>query len=155
MVDPLTLNYNWFNSFLVWRQNPTNENYDRVQFTLSNPAARNVLDVEPEAMPKDRPIGYRVNLALINGVRNPLSNELKTIQLVNTPVDVIDNLDLSLTWTPYQGWSNPIYTVQFKDEQRDFPVGWQYPETNASTTDTFITFVKPVLPGNYPARSYC
>lgn len=150
--DPVGLNYNWLNAFLVWRKNPTNGIYDRVRYTDSSPAARKFFDVEPNLLPKDGPISFKVNLVLNNGVRNPLSNELSTIHLVDTPGDIEDNLDLTMAWTPYAGWPNPTYTVQFKDEQRDFPVGWQYPESNASTTDTFITFEKPILPGNYLAR---
>jgi len=150
--DPVGLNYNWLNAFLVWRKNPTNGTYDRVRYTDSSPAARKFFDVEPNLLPSEGPISFKVNLVLNNGVRNPLSNELSTIHLVDTPGDIEDNLDLTLAWTPYAGWANPIYTVQFKDEQRDFPVGWQYPEQNASTTDTFITFEKPILPGKYLAR---
>lgn len=150
--DPIGLNYNWLNAFLVWRKNPTSGIYDRVRYTDNSPAARKFLDLEPNMLPKDGPISFKVNLVLNNGVRNPLSNELSTIHLVDTPGDIEDNLDLTIAWSPYAGWPTPIYTVQFKDEQRDFPVGWQYPESNASTTDTFITFTKPVLAGRYLAR---
>jgi len=150
--DPVGLNYNWLNAFLVWRKNPINGIYDRVRYTDNSPAARKFADYEPNLFPKDGPVSFKVNLSLNNGVRNPLSNELSTIHLIDTPGDIEDNLDLTLAWSPYAGWPNPVYTVQFKDEQRDFPVGWQYPEQNASTTDTFITFEKPILPGLYLAR---
>ncbi len=150
--DPVGLNYNWLNAFLVWRKNPINGIYDRVRYTDNSPAARKFADYEPNLFPKDGSVSFKVNLGLNNGVRNPLSNELSTIHLIDTPGDIEDNLDLTLAWSPYAGWPNPVYTVQFKDEQRDFPVGWQYPEQNASTTDTFITFEKPILPGLYLAR---
>ncbi len=150
--DPVGLNYNWLNAFLVWRKNPVSGIYDRVRHTDPSPAARKFLDVEPNLLPKDGSISFKVNLVLTNGVRNPLSNELSTIHLVDTPGDIEDNLDMTLAWSPYAGWPNPTYTVQFKDQQREFPVGWQYPETNASTSDTFITFTKPILPGKYLAR---
>ncbi len=150
--DPQSLNYNWFSAFLIWRENAISGNFDRIQHTENNPAARFFKDVEPEVLPKDKSIAYRANLVLTNGARNPYSNELRTIRLVANPPDDADKQEISLNWSPYTGWSNPVYFVQFKDEQRDFPVGWQFPESGASTMDTFITIKKAILPGNYLAR---
>lgn len=151
--DPDTLNYNWFSAFLVWRKDPINGTYPKIRHTDTNPAARYFADYEPGQLPKDGSVAYKVNLGLINGVRNPLSNEISTMHLVSNPVDNEENLTVSMQWSPYIGWANPVYTVQINDLQRDYPGdNWQYPEGSISTTDTAITFEKPKLPGKYHAR---
>ncbi len=152
---PDSLNFNWFSAYFIWRRDNTNNpNYLRVQHTENDPGILSFTDYEPVTLPKDGRIYYKLNLGLTNLLRNPMSNELGTIRLENTPPDVEDNLTVNIQWSPYEGWGTPRYYVQYKDLQRDFPVGWQYPEGNASTTDTSIEFEKPILPGKYHARVF-
>lgn len=154
-ADPDTLNYNWFGAFYVWRRNEVEINpYQRPIFDIFDPAARIHTDYYAEIFPKDSRNFYRVNLGLTNLVRNPLSNELGTIRLVNDPLDLADNLTLSMRWSRYEGWLNPVYHVQFKDLQRELLTEWNPTDDNNETTDTSVTFTKPILPGMYLARVY-
>ncbi|GEM_PF-5017654 len=151
-TGPDTLNYSWFSNFLLWRRdNILNTSYQRVIYSEPNPAARYFLDVYPEILPRDSRIYYKVNLSLINLLRNPLSNELGTILLENNPPDEPEQLTLSMQWSPYEGWQNPLYFLQYKSNQEHIQE-WQFPETTSGTIDTNMEFTKPIKPGKYHAR---
>jgi gliding motility-associated-like protein len=153
-VVPSNYNYNWFGSYKIYRRdNVAQSNFIGIGNILDS-TQRSYVDYYSPVFPKDGNLFYAVNSQLKNLFENPLSNELGTIRLVNDPVDVGDNFTLSLKWTQYQGWSNPVYHIQYKDLQRELIAEWNPTEDNNITTDTSITFTKPTLPGLYLARVY-
>lgn len=151
--EPDTLNTSWFLAYNLFRAAPNGNilSLDSRFYTEFDVNARSHRDVFSPVLPKDAPIRYNLNMVLINGLENPRSNTIQSIQLKNDPPSAIDDETVTVNWTKYNGWSNPEYVVQVKDIKRG-PDTWI--TLNVLTTDTFFTYEKPKPQGNYQLRVF-
>ncbi len=151
--EPDTLNTSWFLAYNLYRAAPNGNilSLDSRFYTEFDVNARSHRDVFSPVLPKDAPIRYNMNMVLVNGLENPRSNTIQSIQLKNDPPSAIDDETVTINWTKYNGWSNPEYVVQVKDIKRG-PDTWI--TLNVLTTDTFFTYEKPKPQGNYQLRVF-
>lgn len=151
--EPDTLNTSWFLGYNLYRAAPNGNilSLDSRFYTEFDVNARSHRDVFSPVLPKDAPIRYNMNMVLVNGLENPRSNTIQSIQLKNDPPSAIDDETVTINWTKYNGWSNPEYVVQVKDIKRG-PDTWI--TLNVLTTDTFFTYEKPKPQGNYQLRVF-
>ena len=93
---------------------------------------------------------YAVDMALNNGTpATPISNNLNTIYLQNTPASAPEDTLVSLVWNAYRGWLAPIYNVQYAKDQS--PTTWI--EAGNTPAQTFV-LRKPNEEGNFITRVY-
>lgn len=151
--EPDTLNTSWFLAYNLYRAAPNANIFalDNRFWQEMDVNARLHRDVYSPVLPKDAPIRYNINLVLINGLENPRSNTVQSIQLKNDPPSQIDDETVTINWTKYNGWNSPDYAVQVKDIKRS-PDTWVV--VNTPSPDTLFTYEKPKPQGKYQMRVY-
>ncbi|MFN3528385.1 MAG: gliding motility-associated C-terminal domain-containing protein [Bacteroidia bacterium] len=149
--EPDTLNVNWFAFYNLYRAVPGENilSFDQRFYVENDVNARIHRDVYSPVLPKNAPITYNINLRLINGKENPRSNSVKSIRLMNDPPSDVDDEDVTINWTHYNGWTAPEYFVQQFDGTR-VEQGWQV--VAGPMIDTVYTHEKPKPRGQYKLR---
>lgn len=92
-----------------------------------------------------QPYNYAVTTELNTGFITPLSDTIQSIFLRCT--DNSDSLTMELNWTPYWGWSNPVYEVLQLDS-----AGATFVVAGSATSGTSYHYQKPVRNGLYHVR---
>lgn len=92
---------------------------------------------------------YAVGLEMTTGYQTQIRDSITNIVLRNDPIGK-DDLSATFRWNPYSGWTSPTYNVEYS------PTGasssWSPFLPYATTTDTSVVEVMPVLPAKYAAR---
>ena len=93
-----------------------------------------------------QPYSYAIRIALNWGYVCPFSDSIQSIFL-NGSFNA-DSLTIALHWTPYWGWTNPVYKiVESSDGGNTF-----HAVDGATTSGTAYDYTRPLAKGKYIVR---
>ena len=131
-----------FQAFEVLRSDDQGSSFHTVG-QIYVPTANSFIDTDTAIHVPLKPYRYVVSLHL-NGFVSPRSDSIQSIYLSCNE----DTASVSLNWTPYWGWSNPVYQLM---ESNDNGASF-YAVSGYSTTGTSMVYTKAAQIGNFLLR---
>ena len=134
-----------FQSFNIYRSENPDGNYNTPVATLLSSAARTFTDATVDV--PVQPYNYAVRIQLNWGYSGVLSDTIQSIYLQDGIFNA-DSLTISLSWTPYWGWTNPLYRLM---ESNDGGISFTAVD-GAVTSGTTFNYTRPLAKGKYLVR---
>ena len=149
-IDPATFPSYLFNNFRIWRSGDGGANWNQAT-SLSDSAQRDWIDNSLGSPDVDAK-SYRYYVeAIINGLQQPPTNVVKSIWLRG---DMSNTASIPTQWTNYNGWSSPMYQVEFGRGIPGQAGVFIWEDYGSTQLDTFVTVEYPNLPpGEYSIRA--
>ncbi len=144
-TPPAGLPVTQFQSFDIYRGNSPGALYTKIG-SVTSITATSYVDNDPVLSVPSHPYSYAVALHLNTAYLGQASDSIQSIFL--TGVQNADSTTISLSWSPYWGWSNPFYELMESDDGgATFSI-----VPGFGTSSTSLLYTKPSTVGTYLLR---